>query len=121
MLKPSSVIIGESNMKLASYLSVIWLCSTGTRSNLVKNFLDSNQISSPYSKVDGDNYEYAYSVDQPDSNFGQIEAKEGKDVVGAYEVSNAHGQQQSISYSVSDNSGFNANVTYKHPDGYMYR
>ncbi|XP_059079929.1 uncharacterized protein LOC131878046 [Tigriopus californicus] len=71
-------------------------------------------------QVDGDNYEYAYSVDQPDSNFGQIEAKEGKDVVGAYEVSNAHGQQQSISYSVSDNSGFNANVTYKHPDGYMY-
>eukprot|EP00095_Tigriopus_kingsejongensis_P003901 snap_masked-scaffold296_size217904-processed-gene-1.3 protein:Tk03901 transcript:snap_masked-scaffold296_size217904-processed-gene-1.3-mRNA-1 annotation:"retinoid x" len=101
-------------------LKLILTWSGSSLASLVKDFLASNQVSSPYSKIDGENYEYAYNIDHPESQYGQIEAKDGNEVVGAYEVSTNDGQQRTISYSVSEGSGFKANVTYQHPDGYMY-
>ncbi|XP_050721147.1 cuticle protein 7-like [Eriocheir sinensis] len=66
---------------------------------------------------DNPNYEFQYGVSDRDTgnDFGQRETRLGEDTRGSYRVLLPDGRLQTVTYTVSGDSGFVAEVTYSRP------
>jgi hypothetical protein len=65
-------------------LMILALALGAAEASLVKNFMQSNNLQSPYSKKEGEHkYEFGYQVedDATDTSYGHVESRDGEKVV----------------------------------------